>query len=272
MNITIHLRIKLMAALIILLSLIGAISIPILVEPVSAHRSGCHRWHSCPSDSGSYNCGDTGYSNYCGTPTYSAPTITVKDEVVEQIIPSKIITKENSNEYIGYKKLISNGNPGKQTSSTSVTYTDGVESSRGEPTVSTVTPQVSTTYEVGTRVKPTAYIDYLSKSDNQSFWSFFIKEYDISASAQPNGKYALIKNDQVVRLGSSSNTGMLNFENVGVRSDDKLAIGTYSGEQFLLRLRYLNHQQLIPINLRQFPNTTYYIIKQAIESMKRYVF
>ena len=32
---------------------------------VLAHRSGCHRWHSCPSDTGSYTCGDTGHSNYC---------------------------------------------------------------------------------------------------------------------------------------------------------------------------------------------------------------
>ncbi len=32
---------------------------------VSAHRSGCHRWHSCPSDSGSYICGDTGYCSGC---------------------------------------------------------------------------------------------------------------------------------------------------------------------------------------------------------------
>lgn len=31
-----------------------------------AHRSGCHRWHSCPSDTGSYVCGDIGHSNYCG--------------------------------------------------------------------------------------------------------------------------------------------------------------------------------------------------------------
>lgn len=30
-----------------------------------AHRSGCHRWHSCPSDTGSYVCGDLGHSNYC---------------------------------------------------------------------------------------------------------------------------------------------------------------------------------------------------------------
>ena len=30
-----------------------------------AHRSGCHRWHSCPSDSGSYICGDTGRCSGC---------------------------------------------------------------------------------------------------------------------------------------------------------------------------------------------------------------
>lgn len=29
------------------------------------HQSGCHRWHSCPSDSGSYVCGDLGYDTYC---------------------------------------------------------------------------------------------------------------------------------------------------------------------------------------------------------------
>lgn len=31
-----------------------------------AHQNGCHRWHSCPSDSGSYVCGDLGYDTYCG--------------------------------------------------------------------------------------------------------------------------------------------------------------------------------------------------------------
>ena len=35
-----------------------------------AHQSGCHRWHSCPSDSGSYTCGDLGYP--CNYPTYSS--------------------------------------------------------------------------------------------------------------------------------------------------------------------------------------------------------
>ena len=32
---------------------------------VYAHRSGCHSLHSCPSDSNTYICGDTGYCNFC---------------------------------------------------------------------------------------------------------------------------------------------------------------------------------------------------------------
>lgn len=32
---------------------------------VLAHRSGCHRYHSCPSDTGSYVCGDLGYDSQC---------------------------------------------------------------------------------------------------------------------------------------------------------------------------------------------------------------
>lgn len=34
--------------------------------PAVAHRDGCHRWHSCPSDTGSYICGDTGHFSECG--------------------------------------------------------------------------------------------------------------------------------------------------------------------------------------------------------------
>ncbi len=44
-------------ALLILLSVFSTIA--------EAHRSGCHRWHSCPSDSGSYICGDTGRCSGC---------------------------------------------------------------------------------------------------------------------------------------------------------------------------------------------------------------
>ncbi len=45
----------------------------ILPFSASAHRSGCHRWHSCPSDSGSYVCGDLGYTSGCPI-TNTVPT------------------------------------------------------------------------------------------------------------------------------------------------------------------------------------------------------
>ncbi len=37
---------------------------------VEAHRSGCHRWHSCPSDRGTYICGDLGYCSGCADNQY----------------------------------------------------------------------------------------------------------------------------------------------------------------------------------------------------------
>jgi hypothetical protein len=47
-------------------------------DMASAHQSGCHRWHSCPSDSGSYVCGDLGYAcQYPGGST--TPTTTTKN-------------------------------------------------------------------------------------------------------------------------------------------------------------------------------------------------
>lgn len=54
---------KLFVSFVILISLSVAF-------PADAHRSGCHRWHSCPSDSGSYSCGDAGHP--CSYPTYPA--------------------------------------------------------------------------------------------------------------------------------------------------------------------------------------------------------
>ena len=58
-----------MYALIIILA---TILISIVISPISpmetiAHRDGCHRWHSCPSDDGSYVCGDLGYDDECGS-------------------------------------------------------------------------------------------------------------------------------------------------------------------------------------------------------------
>jgi micrococcal nuclease len=35
------------------------------IATIDAHRSGCHRWHSCPADHGTYTCGDLGSCSQC---------------------------------------------------------------------------------------------------------------------------------------------------------------------------------------------------------------
>lgn len=71
----------------------------ISVAPSSAHQSGCHRWHSCPSDTGSYVCGDLGYTSDCPipspTPEYVAPTYT-PPVVVPKPAPVKPLVKQNT--------------------------------------------------------------------------------------------------------------------------------------------------------------------------------
>ena len=59
-------------------AVLSALIVPLhfTTTPASAHRSGCHRWHSCPSDTGSYECGDLGYDTYCpdkNEPSNTAP-------------------------------------------------------------------------------------------------------------------------------------------------------------------------------------------------------
>ncbi len=66
----------------IFLFLVGLFFVPSLA---SAHQSGCHRWHSCPSDTGSYVCGDLGYP--CIYPTYPTyPSLTVTEPQAKALI------------------------------------------------------------------------------------------------------------------------------------------------------------------------------------------
>jgi hypothetical protein len=50
---------------------LGVVGSAAFVARAEAHQDGCHRWHSCPSDTGSYVCGDLGYP--CIYPTYPSP-------------------------------------------------------------------------------------------------------------------------------------------------------------------------------------------------------
>jgi hypothetical protein len=57
---------RVMRALLVAALTVASLSITVPgAPPAAAHRDGCHRWHSCPSDSGSYMCGDLGYDTYC---------------------------------------------------------------------------------------------------------------------------------------------------------------------------------------------------------------
>jgi hypothetical protein len=58
-------RLTLITTVLLALGIGLAVSAPTAV----AHQDGCHSWHSCPSDSGSYVCGDTG--NYSECPALS---------------------------------------------------------------------------------------------------------------------------------------------------------------------------------------------------------
>src|SRR5688572_14560836 len=49
----------------LLLPLILLVFLSMVPPDTSAHKCGCHRWHSCPSHTGSYECGDLGHDKYC---------------------------------------------------------------------------------------------------------------------------------------------------------------------------------------------------------------
>lgn len=55
---------------VVMIFLIILVAASVYQAPAFAHRSGCHRWHSCPSDTGSYTCGDTGYCSECPDNNY----------------------------------------------------------------------------------------------------------------------------------------------------------------------------------------------------------
>lgn len=218
------------------LALFGILAALVVIAPTAnAHRSGCHRWHSCPSDSGSYVCGDTGYSTYCGGSTYQAPTpvITTKDEVSDTPIRYQTTTVDNPDEYIGYKELVTQGKNGSKRTTTTITYSDGVESWRGTPAESTTAEPVAEVFSVGTREIPTSFVDYILEGKTSSFLWFKTTLYDIHIYGKPNTDYALIKNGRVIELGSTDSHGDTYFRDIKLKSGDTLELGTHTGSRFL---------------------------------------
>lgn len=63
---------------------------------VVAHQSGCHRWHSCPSDSGSYICGDLGYYSECpgGYPAPKPTPLITSNKATVKVVTKTIVSKD----------------------------------------------------------------------------------------------------------------------------------------------------------------------------------
>lgn len=201
-----------------------------------AHRSGCHRWHSCPSDSGSYSCGDTGYDNYCGTTSYEAysPVVTTREEESYSDIPNKVVEQPNYSEYIGYRNQLVAGGVGRSRVVTTVTMTDGVESSRSDIRANVVSKPVDKVYSVGAREKPTAYIDsFWKESDKKFLWMTTGENYTITAAGEPYTNFALVLNGNTVQLERSNARGYLSFHNIDLNDRDTLEIGSYTDDKFL---------------------------------------
>jgi len=68
---------------------------------IFAHRSGCHRYHSCPSDTGSYVCGDLG--NYSQCPNKPTTSKSGNDNTKSKSIKTQD-KKKSENCQIGYHK------------------------------------------------------------------------------------------------------------------------------------------------------------------------
>ena len=77
-----------------------------------AHRSGCHRWHSCPSDSGSYICGDIGHCSGCpnnqfcegGKPIVRSSESNNSNESFESYIKENSLNNFKTNKAIKYRE------------------------------------------------------------------------------------------------------------------------------------------------------------------------
>lgn len=210
-------------------TLLLSIALPIAVSTVvSAHRDGCHRRHSCPSDTGSYVCGDLGYTSECGTvvPAPAAPRIvtppapvkTSKEEIKESVIKFKTIKKFNRIEYVGYKKILTPGKVGVRATKVVVQYTDGVETARDKPVETITQTPVDEVIEVGTRQKPTARFTKI-RDMKPGFMNWNKGKYIVEGFYKPNKEVILYQNLKEVGHTKTNKDGYFEFH--GLKRADK---------------------------------------------------
>ena len=201
---------------------------------VFAHRSGCHRWHSCPSDSGSYTCGDTGYLSGCGgsytLPSFTyVPVKTTQEITREENVDYRTVTTYDFREYPGYTKVKRVGRAGIRTITTTISLTDGIETSRADTAnLTTVTP-IDQIIIKGRRAKPVAKIYGIADSA-PGFLGIDRGKYNIWGKYKANSKVYLFVNKVEASSAQTNSDGWFTFENVVIdKTESWLLVFARSG-------------------------------------------
>lgn len=203
------------------LTIAGFLATP--AKQVSAHRSGCHRWHSCPSDSGSYVCGDLGYYSECpgGAPTKKpaqtftprTPVVTKKNVTTDEVIAFRSIERKNYHEYPGHRQVATPGVNGVRRTITEVTLTDGSETARNVLSTETPTAATDEIIDIGARIEPEAKIT--------RFWYTKKKDvFDIKGTFKPNAEVVVSVNGKKVKRAKTDSKGVFLFKGIKITQKD----------------------------------------------------
>jgi hypothetical protein len=220
---------KILSVLVILLASAATFTILATFNKVSAHRDGCHRWHSCPSDTGSYVCGDLGYYSECPgpapAPTTPAPAVSVprppvitkKTITADKPIAFRTIIKYTSNEYKGYSKIITGGVTGTRRDFTDISFTDGIETSRTVVKTEVVAQPIDQVVLKGKRQNPTAVVTTIKRTDKKD-------HFDIVGKYAGNSEVVLAIDGKRIKRAKTDDKGRFAFRKIKIRHAAKIEI------------------------------------------------
>lgn len=197
--------------------LILALVIP--ASPTFAHsgRTDSSGGHNCNvgACAGTYHYHNGGSAP--STPRYNPPAPR-KPSIIKKTITEDAAVKfsekidYNSHEYDEYFKLIKEGANGINRTSIEITYTDGVETSRNSPVITTLTSATERVAEKGVRIKPEAKLTHLNKTKKKN-------KYDISGEYLSNSEVVLSVDGKKVKRAKTDKDGKFTFRGVKIKSD-----------------------------------------------------
>jgi hypothetical protein len=190
-----------------------------------AHRDGCHRWHSCPSDSGSYVCGDLGYYSECPTAPQPVHVPVTTTQIVDtnEGIAFGTATKNTWKEYTGYAQQIVAGVNGTKKISTKVTYVDGTQTNSEVVSAEVVTQPQDAAQLVGKRIKPLAMITKITKQKHG--------KYTARGQYIAGQQVVLSLDGKKLKKVSTDSKGEFVVKNVNLKSTSSLKIYKVTGKK-----------------------------------------